>query len=147
MDLVNRDANQLQPWLGRGLGGIGAPLFRTTGLVITGDNMFVSLYVTFGILCAAFALPVVGGYSVLLRKDIDAAFSVFGISCALLIMATTNVTIEAPYLCFCFGLVCGKFFDERNYKERRSVSAVSTGAAYPGRTGRQFYSPGRPRSS
>lgn len=108
LDLINRDGNSFEHIVGRGIGGIGAALFRSEGIRLSGDNLFVALYVSFGLMSFAFFAMIVKGFNRLISTDENFAWICFYLASALLITATTSITIEVAPMCLMLGIVIGK---------------------------------------
>lgn len=98
--------------LGRGIGGIGVPqLYFEKNLYLPGDNIFVYLFVLFGV----FALPILftyvyGSLFLKIRNDsLDRYF--YMIVLASLTYGLTANVIEEPYFSFFLGITISHIFN------------------------------------
>jgi hypothetical protein len=107
--LIADDHNWIEWVLGRGLGGIGSAqtLFEPLD-ANSADNMFVFLYVTFGVSCIVFGLSIFSRFRAIYR-DNDGRFAVFFAlaGCVLMLGVATNV-IESIVPAIALGILAGK---------------------------------------
>src|SRR5258706_3298707 len=117
-DLVFKHGNI---FFGRGIGGLGAPQnYYESFLHNPGDNLFISVYVLFGILgiliLLAFSIEL--GNSLIIHS-ISATWTIYVIGLALLLLGLTANGLESPLDSICLGICLGSIFNNSYLYRKR----------------------------
>jgi hypothetical protein len=108
--LITDDHTAVEWLLGRGLGGIGAAqaMFEPH-YANSADNLFVFLYVTFGLNCAVFGLAIFTRFHAVYREMSDRFVMFFALAATVLTLGMTTNVIESTVPAIALGILAGKF--------------------------------------
>lgn len=111
-ELLASDQNAIEWIMGRGLGGIGAAQAIFEPLAVnSADNLFVFLYVTFGIGAVLFGAAIVAGFKKYYAKAPDAFTSLFALAASVLTLGIATNVIESVVPALATGMLVAKSFD------------------------------------
>lgn len=107
--LIARDHAPYQWLFGRGLGGIGSAQGIFEPLATNAaDNLFVFLYVTFGLGCVCLLLPMLARFRGYFTVDPPAFRLLFGIAAGVLILGIASNVLESVVPAIALGMLVGK---------------------------------------
>jgi hypothetical protein len=110
-ELIASDQNPLEWILGRGLGGIGAAQAIFEPLKInSADNLFVFLYVTFGLGAALFGCAILAGFKKYYLNQPETFFSLFALAASVLTLGIATNVIESVVPALVTGVLVAKSF-------------------------------------
>jgi len=111
-DLIASDNNPLEWILGRGLGGIGAAQAIFEPLKVnSADNLFVFLYVTFGLGAALFGAAIVAGFKKYYVNEPETFITLFALAASVLTLGIATNVIESVIPALVTGMLVAKSFD------------------------------------
>jgi hypothetical protein len=107
--LIPSDQNRIEWVFGRGLGGIGsAQTIFESAFANSADNMFVFLYVTFGVACVVFALMMLSGLYAVYREAPVRFDFFFALAASVLTLGMASNVIESLVPAIALGMLAGK---------------------------------------
>jgi len=110
-ELIASDKNPIEWILGRGLGGIGAPQTLVEPLVVnSADNLFVFLYVTFGVGTLLFGVAIVGGFKRYYWEEPNTFITLFALAVSVLTLGIATNVIESVIPALVTGILFAKSF-------------------------------------
>ncbi|HEX2670992.1 MAG TPA: hypothetical protein VHM25_08970, partial [Polyangiaceae bacterium] len=111
-DLIASDKNPVEWILGRGLGGIGAAQSIFEPLKVnTADNLFLFLYVTFGVGAALFGVAIVAGFKKYYVNEPNTFSTLFALAASVLTLGIATNVIESVIPALVTGMLVAKSFD------------------------------------
>lgn len=129
--LLQIDGNPVEWILGRGLGGIGVGQQFAEGAVLNpADNMFVFLYVTFGLGSLLILLLLYRGFERARRTGGPEFDGIFVSTISVLTLGSMSNIIESVLPCLLLGLICGMALVSRRGVLFRSEKASRQGARF-----------------
>lgn len=110
-ELIKLDQSSWEWVFGRGLGGIGsAQYLLSPSTANSADNLFVFLYVTFGLLSVALVYCLFKGISYWCTANVKVSRDLYVLAVASLGIGITTTTIESVFPCVAMGLLMAKGF-------------------------------------
>jgi len=111
-ELISSDARALEWVLGRGLGGIGAAQAIFEPLKVnSADNLFVFLYVTFGLGAVLFGGAILAGFKKYQVNRPDTFLIFFALAASVLTLGIATNVIESVIPALVTGMLVAKSFD------------------------------------
>jgi len=119
------------PWprlfLGLGFGGIGAgQAYFDPARYSAADNLFVFLFVTFGMAALLLVPIVLRGNRLIARRAPQGARAVYVVSAVLLIIGMMSNVVESVVPAFLLGMLAGKALEPMAVTDARAVSRAGT---------------------
>ena len=110
--LIASDQNPLEWIFGRGLGGIGAAqAFFEPLKVNSADNLFVFLYVTFGLGALLFGVAILTGFKKYYLNEPETFTHLFALAAGVLTLGIATNVIESVIPALVTGVLVAKAFD------------------------------------
>jgi hypothetical protein len=106
--LIADDHSWLEWLLGRGLGGIGQAQSISEPEANAADNLFVYLYVTFGVTCVVFGMAIFSRFRAVYREKGDRFVLFFALAATVLTLGLAVNVIESVVPALALGILAGK---------------------------------------
>ncbi|HET7539022.1 MAG TPA: hypothetical protein VFK05_04095 [Polyangiaceae bacterium] len=111
-ELIASDKNPIEWVLGRGLGGIGAAQAIFEPLKVnSADNLFVFLYVSFGLGSLLFGVAILAGFKKYYDRDRGTFTQLFALAASVLTLGIATNVIESVIPALVTGMLVAKSFD------------------------------------
>jgi hypothetical protein len=111
--LIADDHSWLEWLLGRGLGGIGQAQSISEPDANAADNLFVYLYVTFGVTCLVFGMAIFSRFRAVYRENGDRFVLFFTLAATVLTLGLAVNVIESVVPALALGILAGKSCNAR----------------------------------